>query len=139
LYKYLPQIQKDIAVSPNHYTKFKLEFLKTRNTLCDLYVLDCKKECWLNLLPLGLTPPSRRGHTFTYYKNLAVRKKFFIVTNLYRKTYQLKRLHCRATELSNKGWSMCGTFRSPFITNLYSMFKIPNRTTCPKCLDDFSP
>ena len=68
MYKYLPQIQKDIAVSPNHYTKFKLEFLKTRNTLCDLYVLDCKKECWLNLLPLGLTPPSRRGHTFTYYK-----------------------------------------------------------------------
>ena len=76
--------------------------------------------------------------TFTYYKNLAVQKKFFIVTNLYRKTYQLKRLHYRATELSNKGWSMCGTFRSPFITNLYSIIKIPNRTTCPICLDDFS-
>ena len=82
MYQNLLQIQKDIAVSPDHYTKFKLEFLKTRNTLCDLYVLDCKKECWSNLLPLGITPPSRRGHTFTYYKT----SDSNIIDNLRHKT-----------------------------------------------------
>jgi len=76
--------------------------------------------------------------TFTYYKKLTIEHKFFIVTNLYKKVYQLKRLHYRATSLVEKGWIMCDTFKSPFVTNLYSIVKIPNRMSCPICLDDFN-
>ena len=139
-------------------------FPETMKFSVDFVHCSCSRELWLNTrdcdfscnlfylddngIHLRYNPLVKIYHdpkqkyissfdTFTYYKNLAVQKKFFIVTNLYRKTYQLKRLHYRATLLSEKGWSMCGTFRSPFITNIYNIIKIPDRTTCPICLDDF--
>ena len=131
----------------------------------DLVKCHCSKELWLNTkdcdfscnlfyldsfgVHLRYNPLVKVYHdpqrkfvssfdVFTYYKNLVLQKKFFIVTNLYKKVYQLKRLHYRATELTEKGWSMCGTFRSPFVTNFYNVIQIPNRTTCPICLDDFT-
>jgi hypothetical protein len=54
-------------VSTAAYTKIKWEFLATRTTLNDLFMLDCVTQKWTEMLDRGVKPPSRRGHSLLYF------------------------------------------------------------------------
>ena len=75
---------------------------------------------------------------FTFYKNITIDKRFYIVTNNFHKSTQALRLHKRATKLINNGWKMYYHTRSPFYIGTYKNIKLVHRTVCPICLDDFS-
>lgn len=61
-------VPRSTKMSSNAFLKIKTEYLATRCTLCDMFVLDLESETWTELFPSGVKPPTRRCHTLLYYK-----------------------------------------------------------------------
>jgi hypothetical protein len=129
---------------------FSIDFVKCNGTQeiwkstfdcdfsCNLFYLD-SSGVKIRYLPKSVPKNLLNGDdAFTLYRNLTLKKIFFIVTKNTKKTGQQLRLYKRASSLINDNWKMYSHSKSPFCIGTYKNIKLNDRTTCSICLEDFT-
>lgn len=102
---------------------------------CNLFYLD-KDGLGIRYNP-GINIISRLVDPFTYFRKMTIERKFILVSENVQYKKQILKVHARALKLIKAGWKMHRHITSQFVVGTFKQIGIPDRETCPVCIEDF--